>query len=196
MIEFIKENISTIIEVTGLVLGLFYLYYEYKADNKVWLFAILMPMISMIVYYTKGIYADFGINIYYLITALYGYILWTRGSKGKDKSERPITNIGLRITVLCVFATAIFWGLIYLILANFTDSTIPIPDSFTTALSMVASWMLARKYLEQWIAWMTVDAVSVGLFIYKEVYFYAVLYSIYTIVAYLGYLNWKKKMRA
>ena len=68
----------------------------------------------------------------------------------------------------------------YLGLRFLTDSTVPLADSFTTALSIVAMWMLARKYLEQWIAWIAVDAVCVGLYAYKGIYLYSVLYALYT----------------
>jgi nicotinamide mononucleotide transporter len=78
---------------------------------------------------------------------------------------------------------------------NYTDSNVPWWDSFTTALSIVGMWMLARKWLEQWISWILVDAVSCGLYIYKGVYFYAGLYGLYTIIAIFGYLEWKRKMK-
>lgn len=192
IIDFFRENYAIITEITGLILGLGYLYYEYKASKAVWIFAILMPCISMSVYFSRGIYADFGINIYYLITAIYGFIVWHRG--GNSKKGVPI-SVASRQTILgCVCATLIFWVGIYFILVNFTNSNVPIPDAFTTALSMVASWMLARKYTQQWIAWLIVDAVSVGLFIYKGIYFYAALYSIYTVIAWFGYRKWVRIM--
>ncbi|MDE6544157.1 MAG: nicotinamide riboside transporter PnuC, partial [Muribaculaceae bacterium] len=76
-----------------------------------------------------------------------------------------------------------------------TDSTVPWIDAFTTALSITTTWLLARKYIEQWWAWMAVDAVSVGLFIYKGIYFYAVLYLIYTVICVAGYMKWKRLMK-
>ena len=72
-----------------------------------------------------------------------------------------------------------------------TDSTVPWWDAFTTALSIVGMWMLARKWLEQWWVWMLVDVVSCGLYIYKGIYFYAALYGIYAVVAWYGYRKWK-----
>ncbi|MGM9859561.1 MAG: nicotinamide riboside transporter PnuC, partial [Muribaculaceae bacterium] len=68
----------------------------------------------------------------------------------------------------------------------------PVADAFTTALSIVALWMMARKYTQQWLAWMVVDAVSVGLYIYKGIYFYASLYAIYTVIAWFGYVKWRR----
>lgn len=191
-----------ILEVLGFSVGLLYLWWEYHADPRLWFASIVMPAISMWIYFSKGIYADFAINIYYLLIAVYGYITWTRhGNKSSartsdtaDKANLPITHIPVKQLAA---ATAIFtalWGILYFILHRFTDSTIPLADAFTTSLSIVAMWMLAKKYLEQWIAWMVVDAVCVGLYIYKEIYFYAILYLIYTIIATIGYRKWHRMM--
>lgn len=88
----------------------------------------------------------------------------------------------------------IFFG-IALILKNFTDSDVPWLDAFTTALSIVGMWMLAQKYIEQWWTWMIVDVVSVGLYIYKDLYFTATLYALYALIALFGYRKWKQLMQ-
>jgi nicotinamide mononucleotide transporter len=93
-------------------------------------------------------------------------------------------------------AFALLWGAIYFVLVNFTPSTVPLADAFTTALSIVALWMMARKYAEQWLVWAVVDAVSVGLYIYKDIPFYALLYTIYTVLAFVGYKKWLRLMAA
>ena len=179
------------IEIIGFVLGVCYLYYEYQASNWVWLFSLLMPMVSMYVYFSAGLYADFSINIYYLVASLYGLIIW-RGTKRKKGAV--ISHIGIPTTILSTFAMLAIWFGIYMLLVNFTNSTVPVMDALTTAISIVGTWMLAKKYIEQWFAWMIVDAIDVGLYLYKDIPFYATLYAIYTIVAYFGYRNWKKKM--
>ena len=179
------------IEIIGFVLGVCYLYYEYQASNWVWLFSLLMPMVSMYVYFSAGLYADFSINIYYLVASLYGLIIW-RGTKRKKAAV--ISHIGTHVALISIIAMLTIWLCIYLILVTFTDSTVPVMDALTTAISIVGTWMLAKKYIEQWFAWMIVDAINIGLYIYKDIPFYATLYAIYTIVAYFGYRNWKKKM--
>lgn len=89
-----------------------------------------------------------------------------------------------------MYALLAYW------LVEWTDSNVPWWDAFTTAMSIVATWMLARKYLEQWWAWIAVDAVCVGLYIYKDRPFYAVLYAIYTVIALFGYAKWRRIMAA
>ncbi|MDE6503948.1 MAG: nicotinamide riboside transporter PnuC [Muribaculaceae bacterium] len=186
------------LEVLGFITGLFYIYYEYHANAKVWIATIIMPAISIWVYYRAGIYADFGINIYYFIMAIYGYWHWTRHkshrTEKQKKSELPITHTPSRVWLpWAAVSAAIYFG-IAAILIYLTDSTVPWIDAFTTALSITATWLLARKYIEQWWAWMAVDAVCVGLFIYKGIYFYAVLYFIYTAICMAGYMKWKRLM--
>jgi nicotinamide mononucleotide transporter len=92
----------------------------------------------------------------------------------------------LTITAIAVFP------LIAFVLIYFTDSTVPWLDSFTTALSIIGMWMLARKYIEQWWVWIIVDLVSSGLYIYKELYFTSALYLLYAIIAIFGYRKWKE----
>ena len=79
-------------------------------------------------------------------------------------------------------------------LISFTDSNVPLADSFTTALSFVGIWALAHKYLEQWLIWIAVDIVTSVLYFYKEIPFKASLYALYVIIAIFGYFNWRLKM--
>lgn len=183
-----------LIEIAGFLVGLAYLYFEYHANRLVWLMSVFMPVMSLWTYYRVGLYADFAINVYYLIIAIYGYIVWTFGLSRKKRAPLQISHMPSRNylyagLVFIAIYSFLAWGLIY-----FTNSNVPYWDAFNTALSIVAMWMLARKYVEQWIAWFVVDAVSVGLDIYKGIYFYAVLYAIYTVIALLGYRKWLKLM--
>lgn len=194
-------------EILGFLVGILYLWWEYKADPKVWIASVIMPMISMWIYYSKGLYADFAINIYYLIIAVYGFITWTgksirkRGRVKKDSPEKekekntvPITRTPLKVWIGASIVALILWVGIWWMLVSFTDSTVPVADSFTTALSIVGLWMLARKYVEQWLVWLIVDLVCCGLYYYKGLVFYSILYGIYSIIAVVGYRNWLQMM--
>lgn len=198
---------DNILEVAGFIIGLLYLWWEYHADSRLWFASIVMPTISMWIYFSKGLYADFGINIYYFLIAIYGYAVWTRSRRHapavaetdkdkKEREERPITSIPRQQLFGCGTVFMVLWGALYLGLRLLTDSTVPLADSFTTALSIVAMWMLARKYLEQWIAWIAVDAVCIGLYAYKGIYLYAILYALYTVIAFLGFRNWRRIMHS
>lgn len=185
-----------ILEILGFTIGLLYLWWEYHADAKVWIASVVMPAISMWIYYSKGLYADFGINIYYLLIAVYGFMSWTRGASKSKHAPLKITHIGWLTGVAAVCATLLLWWFIWWILVEFTDSTVPMADAFTTSLSIVGLWMLARKYVEQWLAWFVVDIVCCALYYYKGINFYCVLYGIYTVVALLGYRKWLRLMKS
>lgn len=188
-------NWDLILEILGLTIGIVYLWYEYHANARVWLVSVIMPLISMWIYLRNGLYADFAINIYYVLIAIYGYLHWTlKRGKSEKKQSLPITRCRPSVGAWCFITAMALWGGIYLILGNFTDSSVPVADAFTTALSIVALWMMARKIAEQWLVWMVVDAVCVWLYIYKGIYPYGVLYGVYTVVAWLGYRKWLKQI--
>jgi nicotinamide mononucleotide transporter len=185
----------------GTIVGLIYLWLEYKASVYLWLTGIIMPAIYITVYYRAGLYADFAINIYYLLAALYGLLVWTAGGRrrkaeAEPKQELPISHIPMgRWPLVAAVTVAIYFAIAY-VLINFTDSNVPWLDAFTTALSITGLWMLARKYIEQWWVWVAVDIVCCGLYIYKGLYFTSGLYGIYTAIAAFGYFKWKRLMKA
>ena len=204
------------IDMAGLVLGLIYLWLEFKASIWLWLVSVIMPIVHGYLYWARGLYADFGMEVYYVLAAIYGYAMWRwakgkRSNKGesansspargevpdraeKGVGERPITRFPLRRVLPVALIGLALWGIIYWILITWTDSSVPVCDSFTTALSMVALWALAQKYAEQWLLWLVVDAVCTVLYIYKQIPFTACLYAFYTVMAVLGYRQWLRKI--
>ena len=189
-----------IIEILGTLVGLAYLWLEYRASIYLWIASIIMPAIYLVVYYNAGLYADFGINIYYLAIAIYGWAAWRFGFKlfGRNdevqNQELPITHTPRKVWAVAALASCALTFIIAWVLISFTDSTVPWADAFTTALSVVGMWMLARKYIEQWWVWLIVDVACVALYIYKDLYFTAALYALYAIVAIFGYRKWKQIM--
>lgn len=180
------------IELIGTIVGLVYLLLEYRASIYMWLVGIIMPAIYIYIYYSAGLYANFGINIYYLLAAIYGYLSWRGllGKKGQDESfsitRTPKRGWCIAGIMYLVAQTFITW-----ILVHYTDSTTPIMDAFTTALSIVGMWMLARGYIEQWWIWCVVDLASSALYWHTGLHFTAGLYLVYAIVAVFGYMKWK-----
>lgn len=187
------------LELAGTLVGLAYLWLEYKASIYLWIASIIMPAIYIVVYYQAGLYADFGINIYYLLASVYGWIAWKYQKKGQETTEAQESGIGylpLRTLPILLFLFGVLFAGIGFILVRYTDSTVPWFDSFTTALSVIALWMLAKKYVEQWLAWILVDIVCCGLYSYKDLYFTAILYGFYTVIAIFGFLKWKRLIKA
>ena len=188
------------LEILGTAVGIIYLWLEYRASIYLWIAGIIMPAIYIFIYYDAGLYADFGINIYYLLIALYGWVAWKTGftltgKKDERSRELPISSTPKSVWPKIAVAYIAAQLFITWILVEYTDSTVPVADSFTTALSIVGMWMLARKYIEQWWVWCIVDVACSALYIYKELYFTAALYAIYAIIAIFGYYKWKRMMQ-
>ena len=188
-------DFKLILQVVGVVLGLLYLWLEYKANIWLWVVGLIMPIVHGALYFRSGLYADFSMQLYYIAAGLYGLIAWCRGAKNSSKkSELSIISTPLRVWAAIVGVYAVLHVAIYLFLVNFTDSSVPFWDSFTTALCIVAYWMLSRKYVEQWLVWLIVDVVTVGLYLYKDIPLTAGLYALYSVLAVAGYLRWRKMM--
>ncbi len=178
------------LEIAGVIVGLIYLWLEYRASVWLWAASIVMPAIYIFIYAESGFYADMGINIYYLVASIYGWVAWLR--RGDDGQPLKITHTPRKMILPLIAVGAIAMVVITYILLNYTDSTVPYGDSFTTALSIVALYMLARKQAEQWLVWLVVDAVSCALYISKGIHLTAALYGLYTILAWVGYRRWLK----
>lgn len=188
-----------ILEILGVITGIIYLWLEYRASIYLWIAGIIMPAIYLFVYYNAGLYADFGINIYYLVIAIYGWVAWKTGftifGHKEPKKELRISYAPRTALIKASVGFIAAMSLIAYLLIYHTDSTVPWSDSFTTALSIVGMWMLARKYIEQWWVWCVVDIVSSALYTYKGLYFTAILYAVYAVIAIFGYFKWKKLMQ-
>ena len=184
------------LDITATIVGLVYIWLEYRASIYLWIAGIIMPAIDIFLYYEAGLYADFGMAIYYTLAALYGYAVWKWGKKrGTAADEQlPITRFPRRKVLPVALLFAVAWAAIYEILIHFTNSDVPITDSFANALSFVGLWALARKYLEQWMVWIVVDVVLSALYIYIGIPFKASLYALYVVIAVAGYFKWKKMM--
>ena len=181
------------LDITTSVLGLAYILLEYKASVWMWVVGFFMQVLGIVLYYQKGLYADCGMEFYYLAMTIYGFIAWTRHQQ--KKQDLPIRHIPKKMAWIWLGAMGAIWALIYFVLSRFTNSNVPVADAFTTALSIVGIWALARKYLEQWFVWIVVDMVTCGLYFYKDIPFKASLYGLYVIIAVFGYFKWKSLMK-
>jgi nicotinamide mononucleotide transporter len=156
----------------------------------------------MVLYYKAGLYADFGMAVYYCLAAVYGFAAWrwadyrANGAQKSQKSSSGIAHFPIRLVVPTLVVGVTLWAAIWWFLSHHTDSTVPVTDAFTTALSIIALWALARKFAEQWLLWLLVDAVCCTLYVYKGIPFKAAIYGIYTVFAVVGYMKWLRLMAA
>ncbi len=203
------------IEIFGAASGIIYVFLEIRQNIWLWPLGIVTSALYIWIFYNSGFYADMGLQWYYLFISIYGWILWSKGKSEKGRvlrqAQEPldkkileegriikqlsVSRLGFRTGLVLFAISLILFAGIWLVLERFTDSTIPGWDAFTTALSIVATWMLARKILEHWFIWVLVNIVSVGLYIYKGLYPTVVLFIVYATMAIVGYFEWRREMR-
>lgn len=190
MLEYILSNW---LDVLGTTLGLLYLYLEMKENILMWIVGCIMPVVYIFVLFDKGIYADCAMEVYYFLAGVYGFAYWLRG-KNKQGTPVAISHTPRKLKNMLWVYALVLWMVLATVLDKYTDSTVPYTDGLTTALSIIALWMLSRKYIEQWWVWLVVDLISSGLYIYKGIYGRALLYGIYTVMAIYGLYVWKQRM--
>ncbi len=198
------------LDIVTTVLGLAYILLEYRASVWMWAVGFAMQVLGIVLYYQKGLYADCGMEFYYLAMTVYGWWRWIRkspklmGNSGQNEASaasQPPDSGGLairhfphRLVLPWLAVIAVVWAVIYWLLVMFTNSNVPLADSFTTALSIIGIWALAHKYLEQWLIWIAVDVVTCALYFYKDIPFKASLYALYVNIAIFGYFRWRRLM--
>lgn len=184
------------LDITTTLLGLAYILLEYKASIWLWLVGFVMQVMDIVLYYQHGLYADCGMEFYYIAMTVYGFATWKFGKKHlqKQKEELPITHFKKRLILPWTVFTLAAWAVLWYWLTQI-GSTVPVADAFTTALSFVGIWALARKYLEQWLIWIVVDIATCVLYFYKGIPFKASLYALYVVIAVAGYFKWRRMMR-
>ena len=182
------------LEVLGVVFSLLYLLFSIRQNILLWPAGMIAAILYMVVFYQSKFYADMGLNGYYFLISIYGWLLWSKG-KSKGGEGLPVSRIRLKQGVLLALITLVAFAGIGFVLDRFTDSPVPYWDAFTTALSFTATWMLAKKIIEHWILWVIIDLVSMALYLYRGLYPTLLLFAVYTKMAVIGYLQWKKTCR-
>lgn len=181
------------LELSAASLGLIAIFLQIKQNAWYWGISIVMVSMYIFVYIGARLYADMSLQVYYLIVGFYGWWAWLFGKKIKSKRSKleVCKTKQLEWIWISIFIVFSFFLIAY-ILINFTNSDLPYWDAFTTALSFAATWMLARKKLENWLIWIIVDVVSSVIYFYKELYPSMILFIILSILAFVGYAKWRK----
>ncbi len=182
------------IELLGAILGIAYVIFSIRQNILTWPVGLLTSVIYVWVFLVSKLYADMGLQMYYVVISIYGWYEWLHGNNPDSKSMLKISRLSLRLGLILILVSFILFVFIGYILSNYTDSQVPMADSLATSLSIVATWMLARKILEHWLVWIFVDTFSIGLFWYKDLLPTVILFAVYTIMAFVGYMEWKKEI--
>ena len=201
MIEFLftqykdYSNFLIALELIAVVFGVVSVLFARKNNILVYPTGLVSTLIFVYILLEWKLFGDFIINIYYSIMSVLGWYLWTRKKNGAD--EFPISVMNRKdylISTLIFTGTLLFIALVYQFFDKFTDWTAYV-DTLTTALFFVGMWLMAKRKIENWIIWIVADIISVPLYFYKGLTFSSMQFLLFTIIAILGYLEWKRLLQ-
>jgi nicotinamide mononucleotide transporter len=186
--------INNWVEVAGAITGLVAIYFQIKEKVIFWPVSLITVLLYIYVYFTSRLYAEVSLQFYYLVVSIYGWYFWSKGGTKAEKRTPSVTRCSNKLLIELSIVFVIAFVSMAFLLQRYTNTDVPIIDAFVTALSFIATWLLAKKKIENWIVWIVVDFVSVGIYVYKELYATIILFSVLTILAFVGYFQWKKNL--
>lgn len=177
------------LEIIGVITGLLCVYLAAKNKILNWPFAIISVGIYIFIFFNSHLYADMGLQVYFMAMNIYGWYYWSH--KPANEQKTPVVLITRKEIILSIIGVLVFTCILGSIL-KYTPASYPYIDSFCAACSLIAQVLLARKVLENWLIWIFVDVIYVGVYIFKALDLTALMYAIYVAIALMGYIDWKK----
>ena len=178
------------VEIAATIFGLLCVWLTVKQNIWCWPTGLVMVVLYISIFYEAKLYSDVILQVFYIFVQFYGWYYWLHG--GKNRSEVPVTKMtktALTVWTLIGIVGTLGWGYF---MNRFTDASIPYGDAFTTVISIVAQWLMAKKVLESWWYWIAVDVVAVGVYFVKGLYLTTGLYAVFLGLAIAGYIAWRK----
>ena len=189
MVLWISNHIELLLEIIAVIFGVIYVFLAAKNNNWCWIFGILGSAISIVLFvvYAK-LYAEAMLYFFYVLAGIYGWLSWKKQTNATTVYQQSITK---HITIIAI-GIVLSFGLYYTLIFFFADAEKPLIDAFTTVFSFIATYLTAKKWLENWIYWIVIDFASTFLYYSRGLEIYALLMFAYTFMAIYGYLQWKK----
>ena len=182
-----------ILEFGGLLFGLLCVWFLIRQNVLTWPAGIIYVLISLVIFIQARLYADFILHIFFLALNIYGWYHWVSPTNG-ETNKLLVTSSGFKLMSIILVLSVIGTYVSGRLLSEYTDASLPYWDSTTSVLSIAAMWLTAKKKIENWIIWLVVDVLATGIYYYKGLYFYCLLYLVYIGMAVAGYLSWRKSM--
>ena len=183
---------SSCLEAIAVTFGIISVYLSTRENIWSWPTALVNVSLFSALFLRSGLYSDTGLQVVYFLLSLYGWYEWLYGGAGR--SAIAVSRTTNRTWVIVGGLAVIMWGLLGTITSRLPGTALPYVDAATTTVSLIAQWMMTRKLLENWLIWIAVDVIYIGMFIYKGLYLTAFNYGIYLALALLGYLAWKRSL--
>lgn len=189
-IQWVSDNY---LELLGALLGVAYVLFSIRLHRFTWPTGLATSLFYIAIFFREKFYADMSLQLYYVVISIYGWIWWSK-RKQNHTAALKVSRAGSEFLVKAMAVTLLLWFGIFLFLRWGTDSPVPVMDALTTAMSITATYMLARKILEHWLIWIVVDIISAGMYMFKQLYPTTLLFIIYTIMAIAGYRAWSNEL--
>lgn len=170
-------------------------WYARKNNVLVYPTGIIGVLLAAWVYFfavSPPLYADASLNIYYFLMSVYGWYNWVQ-KKDAGHFTYPISWCSRKELAVGVGFFLFFWALIYFVLQRFTNSNTPMLDSLVSSSAITAMWWMAKRKIENWLAWIFSNIVAIPLNFYKELMLFTLMYILFLVMAWMGYVEWKKK---
>ena len=180
------------LELVAAVVGALSVYLSVRQNIWSWPTAIVNVVLYTLVFRDAKLYADMGLQVIYAALSVYGWYEWLHG--GENRTELHVSRTGPRLGVILSSLGLAGAGVLGVVLRGATDAALPFMDSFLSSTSLVAQWMMTKKKLENWLVWIGVDVLYVGMFIFKHLYLTAGLYAVFLVLAVRGYVDWRRSM--
>ena len=178
------------LELVASLIGIVYIILEYRASWWLWIAGMVMSLFYIYIFAKVNCYAWSLTYLYYLGANIYGIVVWKKNSA--TDSFSGITHLPKKYYSKLTGIIILLTIFLFFIIHRYTDSVIPVSESFSTALSVVGMWLMAKKYVQHWYVWLVVNAIYVMGNLYQELYFSAILFMVYFLVSILGLLRWRK----
>lgn len=182
------------IEIGAVVSAVAYLVLAIRQSVLCWPAALISVTLSLVLFYEAKLYMETGLQVFYIVMAIYGWYQWQRG--GTEHRGVAITLWRMRAHIIAIAAVIALSAGFGAVLAARTDAALPYADSFTTIGALVATYMVTKKVLENWVYWFVLDSVSVFIYLARELYLYALLFVLYLVLIVIGYRRWLRDFRA
>jgi nicotinamide mononucleotide transporter len=180
------------LEFIAVITGIASVIFSRRENILVYPVGMVNTGIFIWLYITHGLYADASVNFYYTVMSIIGWVMWSRKAEGK--SILRITASSKKDWINSLIFFFVCWAILYFLLSRFTDSTVPIADSFTSGAAFTGMWLMNKKKLENWTWWIITDLASIPLNFYKHLVFTSFQYLVFLILAVMGYITWRKKI--
>jgi nicotinamide mononucleotide transporter len=180
-------------EPLAVTLALAYVVFAIKEKRIAWILAAASAALYLRIFFEVGLLMEASLQLFYILMAIYGWIAWGRDS---TNTQLPIQRFSPQLHLKLLLLVLIIGTLFGLVLGRFTHANLPIADSITTIAALLATWMVARKVLENWLWWIGIDLVSIVLYLNRGLDLTALLFAGYVVLAIAGWLSWRQQYRA